>query len=534
MRRTVIFFSLLILCFFSASLALAQDTAQTRHTVQAGDNLFQIAQRYGVTVQAIAQANNLSDPNRLDIGQVLIIPSRGSTGAGQAQTGGTGGPAAPRATATPAPTTTAPAFHLVLDGENLYGIAARYQVTVAALAQANGISNFNLISVGQRLQIPRGNFPAAPPPLAGAGGANPGTGGAVAAPVNTPVTPVPQNQAAAVGFGPGLQILPQAEIAPLLTQAADLQVEWLQLEIDWALYEKTRGQIDFATLDALILPAHEAGFKLLLTVTNAPAWARANTTGRGPATNDADYAAFVRALAGHYRGQVQAYEIWSEPNVQREWIGKPLGAATYMNLLKLAYNAVKSTDPAALVVSAGLAPTSLNDGVNAVDDRAFLRGMYANGLAAFSDAVGARPYGWANPPDSSCCRTNRPAVTGWDESRAFFFLDTLNDYRQIMNSNNDSGAFLWVTGFGWGSTHGGPRAGSDFGYVNYTDPQEQGQYSIRALQIGRDLSYVGPMFLNNLNACTALGAEAAACYWSLTAADASPRPAYNALQSFLR
>lgn len=44
------------------------------YTVKAGDTLFTIAQQYGTTVRAIQQANNLSNPNRLSVGQQLIIP----------------------------------------------------------------------------------------------------------------------------------------------------------------------------------------------------------------------------------------------------------------------------------------------------------------------------------------------------------------------------------------------------------------------------------------------------------------------------
>lgn len=44
------------------------------YTVQRGDTLFTIAQRFGTTVRAIQQANNISDPNRISVGQVLIIP----------------------------------------------------------------------------------------------------------------------------------------------------------------------------------------------------------------------------------------------------------------------------------------------------------------------------------------------------------------------------------------------------------------------------------------------------------------------------
>lgn len=46
----------------------------TRHVVQVGETMSAIAVRYGVTVQAILQANNLTDPNYLRVGQELVIP----------------------------------------------------------------------------------------------------------------------------------------------------------------------------------------------------------------------------------------------------------------------------------------------------------------------------------------------------------------------------------------------------------------------------------------------------------------------------
>lgn len=48
--------------------------SQRMHTVASGETLYGIAQRYGVTVQAIINANNLANPDRLSIGQQLIIP----------------------------------------------------------------------------------------------------------------------------------------------------------------------------------------------------------------------------------------------------------------------------------------------------------------------------------------------------------------------------------------------------------------------------------------------------------------------------
>lgn len=77
----------------------------TVYVVQEGDTLWVIAGRYGVSVQALADANGLADPDRLAIGQELIIPG------GQAVVPSTPRPAqpanTPRPTATRAPAPTA-------------------------------------------------------------------------------------------------------------------------------------------------------------------------------------------------------------------------------------------------------------------------------------------------------------------------------------------------------------------------------------------------------------------------------------------
>jgi len=44
------------------------------HVVKIGETLFQIAQRYGTTVAAIVQANNIADPDRIEVGDTIVIP----------------------------------------------------------------------------------------------------------------------------------------------------------------------------------------------------------------------------------------------------------------------------------------------------------------------------------------------------------------------------------------------------------------------------------------------------------------------------
>jgi len=115
-----------------------------------------LAARYGVTVQAIVQANGLGNANLIRLGQRLWIPlgaAPAPTGAPPAQTPTATRTTAPQASATPGGG--AWAWYTVRRGDTLSGIAARYGITWQALAQANGLSGWSIIYPGQQLRIPR-------------------------------------------------------------------------------------------------------------------------------------------------------------------------------------------------------------------------------------------------------------------------------------------------------------------------------------------------------------------------------------------
>jgi len=349
---------------------------------------------------------------------------------------------------------------------------------------------------------------------------------------------MPVNQAGNVGFAYGLQVyLPNQDMATVMTKAETLGTTWVKQQIDWALYEPTQGNINWAPLDEMVDAMDQPNVNILLTVTAAPDWARDTTEEKGPPSDYATYATFVGALAARYAGRVDAYEIWNEPNLRREWnTSKGISGASYVELLRLAYAAIKTVDPKAVVVTGGLSPTGFNDGVNAIDHRVFLSQMYAAGVADYADAIGAHPNGWANPPDSVCCRTNRPQVPAWDDHPSFFFKQTLEDYRQIMMQSGDSGSYIWATAFGWGSSDGlaEPADPTNFGFVTYTSMDEQAQYTVRAFQMGSELGYIGPMFVYNLNFCQVVGVTGEACLWGLLDPAGNPRPVYLALQAMAK
>ena len=113
-----------------------------RHVIQRGDTLSALAVRYGCTISAIVQANRLINPSYIWVGQVLLIPSGGSTVPAQG------------------------VYYRVRAGDTLARIAYRYGVSSWAVAQANNLYNPSLIHVGQLLLIPGGSEPAPRTPTA--------------------------------------------------------------------------------------------------------------------------------------------------------------------------------------------------------------------------------------------------------------------------------------------------------------------------------------------------------------------------------
>ena len=121
---------------------MAGSSATGSHTVSSGETLSEIAARYGVSVAALAEANGITDVDRILDGQTLELPDGGSS-----------------------PET--PPTHEVAPGETLSEIAARYGLSVIALAEANGIADVHHIRAGDPLALPPGGGGGAP---GGAGG----------------------------------------------------------------------------------------------------------------------------------------------------------------------------------------------------------------------------------------------------------------------------------------------------------------------------------------------------------------------------
>jgi hypothetical protein len=312
---------------------------------------------------------------------------------------------------------------------------------------------------------------------------------------------------------------------------------WVKQQIEWFRYNPAPGHYDWAPIDSMVDHANAYGVNVMLSVVKAPGWARpAGDTDQGPPADPATYATFVREMAARYKGRVKAYEIWNEQNLYYEWGGRggKINAGRYVQLLAAAYNAIKSVDPGAVVISGALTPTGVNDGDIAIDDRVYLEQMYQAGMARYCDAVGAHPSGYNNPPDATGARTatrRRPIARAIQAGSSGHDGELSQHHGQIRRQQQ---AHL-VTEFGWATVEGlgvGPAAG--YGYAADNSEAEQAQFIVRAYQMGKSWGWVGPMFLWNLNFAPVSGRQDEKAAFGIVRHDWSQRPAYAALRDMAK
>jgi LysM repeat protein len=339
MRRIILV--LILVCLVSLpSVGLLAQSNGTTYTVQPGDNLFRISLKFGVSVQAIAQANGIANPALIFSGQVLQIP--GATGTVPTST-----PVVPGAT--PVPTTSGTTY-TVQSGDTLTRIAARFSTTVLAIAQANGIANPNLIFVGQVLNI-----------VGGTGGA------ATPVPTVGPNGPPPANL---TGFEYGGQILndPTGATKTALDSA---KMTWIKRQI-------AAGD---GNGSAWISQAHSAGYKILLGVLGDI----------NSVTNSAYMDSYATYVAGLAQSGADAIEVWNEMNLDNQWPTGQISPVTYVQLLSKSYNAIKAAHPSTIVISGAPAPTGAEGAFGLAhvwNDDHYYSGMAAAGAAQFADCIG--------------------------------------------------------------------------------------------------------------------------------------------------
>ena len=157
------------------------------------------------------------------------------------------------------------------------------------------------------------------------------------------------------------------------TRRRDLQLiremgfTYVKTQLPWREIETyTPGDRDWYRADALVQDVQEAGLSLIVRLDRQPFWSQANggwpPLDSAPPADLSTFEDFCEAVAARYLGRVEAYQVWNEPNLAREWgdnwgteeIERSPDAREYVDLLRAFLSREYVLKPSPIVISAGL------------------------------------------------------------------------------------------------------------------------------------------------------------------------------------
>ena len=200
--------------------------------------------------------------------------------------------------------------------------------------------------------------------------------------------------------------------------------------------------------DEIVALAEAAGVELVIRLSDAPEWTYPPQAGEkdvdyhdAPPDDPALFGVYCGRVAERYAGRIDAYQIWNEPNLDREWGNQPPNAADYVTLLAACSEAIRAADPNATLISAGLSPTGTDDATARRDDL-YLQDMYDAGFQQYVDVVGVHAPGFSDVeygPDDA----ERDGKGRWATFRR------VEDLRKIMIENDDAARQMAILEMGW-------------------------------------------------------------------------------------
>jgi hypothetical protein len=312
-----------------------------------------------------------------------------------------------------------------------------------------------------------------------------------------------------------------------LATVQEMEFGWVKQAFPWRDIETLeKGSYDWYRPDLIVDLVEKAGLKMLVRIDRQPFWSQEHESPllrNAPPGDYQDFADFCGVMAERYRGRIAAYQVWNEPNLNREWGNEPPDPQEYTELLKVCYQAIKAADPEAIVVSAGLAPTGTELPI-AIPDTEFLQAMYDAGAADYFDVLGLNAPGYKAPPEISPDEAEANAEYGGGR---WFTFRHVEDMRDIMVTNGDAETQIAILELGWTTDMLNP----DYAWHAVTEEQ-QADYLVRAYQYAVEQwrPWIGPMFTIYIADFFWTPEENEQWWWAITLPDGTRRPAFDALR----
>jgi len=201
-------------------------------------------------------------------------------------------------------------------------------------------------------------------------------------------TPLPKNGTAAIPENLfGMVHAGQTNSSEEYDFLDTMGVEWILATFYWGRIEYEKGNFDFSWYDSFVDTAREKGKKVIAVLAYETPWLFPKRKSKKYISpeNMPLFLNFVEKTVNHYRGRVDAWSIWNEPNFMF-WAGSN---KDFFELSRLSAERIRQTDPAAYILGGAFwrAP------------KGFIKGMYKAGGMENIDALAFHPYA-VNPAGS--------------------------------------------------------------------------------------------------------------------------------------
>jgi hypothetical protein len=222
-------------------------------------------------------------------------------------------------------------------------------------------------------------------------------------------------------------------------------VQLIRAAFYWNQMELGPGNIDFGRYDRYVLDAAKRNITFLPILFGAPDFyskkpASGGTRYAYPPRDNTDMARWAMALVDRYGPNgslwqanpgvkprpIRAWQIWNEPNLAQYWQPRPK-ARQYLSMLKTVGAAIKSRDPKAEIVTAGLPDSRLGSAIRLAP---YLKDLYKGGGTSAFDTVAINSY--AVSPK--------------------YLVKLMNTTRKNLNRFGGRSDKLWITEVGWCDT----------------------------------------------------------------------------------